>query len=130
VPALKPEDIQKIADIYAQEGAVAKISSIHVNGWYGNYDKLTMTRVFAREQLDIELEAHKEKFVYCGDSPNDAPMFGYFPNACGVANVREQEKLMDHLPAYIAQGHGGDGFVEICNMLLQARERLEMANKH
>ena len=123
VPALPQEAIDQIAAIYAQEGAMAKISSIHVNGWYGDYDKLTMTRIFARERLGLELDDAKDLFVYCGDSPNDAPMFGYFPNACGVANVRDQEKLMEHLPAYIAQSRGGEGFVEICNLLLEAGQQ-------
>ena len=29
------------------------------------------------------------RYVFSGDSPNDAPMFGFFPNAVGVANVRD-----------------------------------------
>ena len=70
-------------------GMTAKMSSIHVNGWFGAYDKLAMTRRLLRDEFGIDLDAERERFVFVGDSPNDAPMFEYFPYAVGVANVRE-----------------------------------------
>ena len=121
VPPLTAEAVDRIAAIFSEEGAVAKISSIHVNGWYGSYDKLSMTRLFAAEVLDADLETNKSHYVYCGDSPNDAPMFGFFPNACGVANVNDFIGRIEALPAYVAEGRGGAGFVEIANALLTAR---------
>ena len=66
---------------------VAKISSIHVNGWFGDYDKLSMTRLLFEEVFNENLESVKDQVIFTGDSPNDAPMFGYFPNSVGVANV-------------------------------------------
>lgn len=113
--------ISRIQEIFEEEGAVAKISSIHVNGWFGDYDKLSMSRRFAREVLDIDLTAEKHRIVYCGDSPNDAPMFGFFPNACGVANVADFEGKMEFEPAWIASRRGGEGFVEIAEILLKAK---------
>ncbi|NBQ40286.1 MAG: HAD family hydrolase, partial [Alphaproteobacteria bacterium] len=121
VPPLTAEAVDRIAAIFSEEGAVAKISSIHVNGWYGSYNKLSMTRLFAAEVLDTDLETNKSLYVYCGDSPNDAPMFGFFPNACGVANVNDFIGRIEALPAYVAEGRGGAGFVEIANALLTAR---------
>ena len=121
VAPLPNDAVARIAEIFSQEGATAKISSIHVNGWYGAYDKLTMTRLFAHDILGIDIDGQKDDFVYCGDSPNDAPMFGYFPNACGVANVADFIGRIDALPAYIAPSRGAAGFVEIANTLLDAR---------
>lgn len=123
VPALPPSEVARIAQVYADEGATAKVSSIHVNGWFGTYDKLTMTRLFASEVLGLNLDEHKSEFAYCGDSPNDAPMFGYFPNACGVANVEDFVGRMEALPAYIASSRGADGFIEIATALLTARKQ-------
>ena len=60
VPALPMVEIKKIAAIFREAGANAKISSIHVNGWFGNYDKLSMTRVMFREIFEKDLEAIKE----------------------------------------------------------------------
>ncbi|MGB3898383.1 MAG: HAD-IIB family hydrolase [Mesorhizobium sp.] len=121
VPALPPAEVQHIKQIFEEEGAVAKISSIHVNGWYGHYDKLSMTRRFAAERLGVDLDADKAAYVFVGDSPNDAPMFGFFPNACGVANVRDFAGRIEAEPAFVASGRGGAGFVEIADMLLARR---------
>jgi len=122
VAPLSREAIDRIVAIFTEEGAIAKVSSIHVNGWFGAYDKLTMTRLFASEILNIDLAAEKNSYVYCGDSPNDAPMFGFFPNACGVANVVDFVGRIDALPAYVAPSRGGAGFVEIADALLSVRQ--------
>lgn len=121
VPALEREDVDRIKAIFEDEGAVAKVSSIHVNGWYGSYDKLTMTRRFARDILNLDLDTEKDRIVFCGDSPNDAPMFGFFPNACGVANVLDFKGRIDAEPGWITTGRGGEGFAELANALIAAR---------
>ncbi len=121
VPALVDADVLRIKEIFEEEGAVAKVSSIHVNGWFGDFDKLTMSRTFAEQRLGIDIEKDREKIVFCGDSPNDSPMFEFFPYACGVANVRDFEGKMQSNPAYISNERGGEGFVEIANILLNAR---------
>lgn len=121
VPALSSAAVARIVEILESAGAVAKVSSIHVNAWFGAYDKLGMSRTLATEVLGVDLDATRDRFVYAGDSPNDSPMFAYFPNSCGVANVRAFETRMPALPAYIAEGFGGAGFVEIARTLLDAR---------
>lgn len=110
--------VNRIKKIFEEEGAVAKISSIHVNGWYGDYDKLSMSRRFADEVLGFDLEAEKSRVVFCGDSPNDAPMFGYFPNSCGVANVADFAGKISAEPTWITAQKGGEGFVELAEKLL------------
>lgn len=123
VPALAEADIDRIVGHFKAAGAVAKVSSIHVNGWFGDWDKLTMTKRFLAEEFGIDLKAARERFIYCGDSPNDAPMFGYFPYACGVANVADFVGKMDALPKFITPSRGGAGFVEIGHRILSARRR-------
>jgi hypothetical protein len=127
VPALPVADIDRIKRIFEEEGAVAKVSSIHVNGWYGAYDKLTMTRRFASEVLGVDIERDRDRVVFVGDSPNDAPMFGYFPHACGVANVLRFRGRIEAEPAYVASREGGYGFVEIADRILDARSRRDAA---
>jgi HAD superfamily hydrolase (TIGR01484 family) len=121
VAPLPPQAIDRIVALFHEAGAVAKVSSIHVNGWFGQYDKLSMTRVFVRDALGLDLEATRSQFVFCGDSPNDEPMFSFFPYGCGVANVRDFAARMKALPAFVAQARGGGGFVEIANRILSAR---------
>ena len=121
VPPLAEEAVERIVSLFAEAGATAKVSSIHVNGWFGAYDKLSMTRRFARDILGVDLDAEGARFVFCGDSPNDAPMFGFFPHSCGVANVLAFRGRLPAEPAFVARGHGGAGFVEIAERILDAR---------
>ena len=110
--------VEKIVDLFHQAGARAKVSSIHVNGWFGDYDKLSMTRVLFNEVFDLKLEAEKNRVVYVGDSPNDEPMFRYFPYSAGVKNVLDFAGQLKHPPAYVASRNGGNGFKEIVVHLL------------
>ena len=121
VPPLSIDDVERIKAIFEQCGAVAKISSIHVNGWFGDYDKLSMTRMLLREMFECDLQAQRDEFVFAGDSPNDAPMFDFFPNAVGVANVRKFERQLAAKPRWITQREGGFGFAELAEFLLEGR---------
>ena len=121
VPALPHAAIVKIVKIFEAHGAHAKVSSIHVNGWFGDYDKLTTSRLMMGELFGVDLATTRDRYVYSGDSPNDAPMFGFFPNAVGVANVRDFAADMDHLPRWITAARSGAGFVELARALIAAR---------
>ena len=121
VPPLKSGDVQRIKAIFEEAGAVAKVSSIHVNGWFGAHDKHSMTARFCREILGFELADNLSRSVFVGDSPNDSPMFAAFPLACGVANLKDFAGQMDATPAFVSNACGGAGFVEIARTLLDAR---------
>ncbi len=121
VVPLPERDIARIVEIFEAAGAVAKTSSIHVNGWFGNYDKLTTTKIMLDECFGIDFEAEKEHFVFAGDSPNDAPMFAAFPNAVGVANLRDFKDRLPAAPAFVTEARSGAGFAELVDMLLAAR---------
>ncbi len=121
VPALDAASVRQIKAIFEQEGAVAKISSIHVNGWFGQYDKLSMSRKFANRELGLDIDKMRDKVVFCGDSPNDSPMFAFFPYACGVANVLDFGDDLPAKPGFVSKARGGAGFVEIAGVLLRGR---------
>lgn len=122
VPPLSLTEINKIVDIFTAAGANAKISSIHVNGWFGQYDKLSMTRHLFLEIFKQNLETVKEQVIFVGDSPNDMPMFDYFPNAVGVANVMQYIDQLSAKPAWITEQVGGFGFVELAEAILKAKQ--------
>lgn len=123
VPRLPIADIDRIAARMRAEGLTAKVSSIHVNGWFGSYDKLGMTKTLMREAFGTELDAENERFIFAGDSPNDAPMFAYFPLSVGVANVRDFGERLEAKPRYVTNGRSGDGFVELVDAVLSAQAR-------
>lgn len=122
VPPLPLATAQEIAKAFHAEGAAAKVSSIHVNAWFGSHDKLTMSRRFLAEVFDIDIETKLRHIAYCGDSPNDAPMYAVFPLGIGVANVKPFAKIMPHLPRYVTAGEGGHGFAEFAHAILEARQ--------
>jgi HAD superfamily hydrolase (TIGR01484 family) len=121
VAALPLESVQRIVRLMEEEGLTAKASSIHVNGWFGGYDKLSTARRMLREEFAIDLDRAREEFVFVGDSPNDQPMFAFFPHAVGVANVREMAELMTSLPEWVTPSEGAFGFAELTEALLAAR---------
>ncbi len=120
VPRLGEKEINKIVELFDQAGAVSKVSSIHVNGWFGEWDKLTGCIEMAKElwQIDLNDPNTRKKWVYFGDSANDEPMFKVFPYTFGVANIRDFLARMSHHPTWICEQAGGYGFVEACLLLL------------
>jgi HAD superfamily hydrolase (TIGR01484 family) len=118
VPALPLAAAEKIAELMRGCGLTARISSIHVNGWFGGYDKLSMTRSLFAERFGVELDASQREFSFAGDSPNDAPMFAFFENSVGVANVARFAATLPAQPRYITRGASGAGFVELVDHLL------------
>jgi hypothetical protein len=118
VAELSRAAVDRVVALMEAEGMTAKVSSIHVNGWFGAHDKLGMTRRFLAEALAIDLDAERDRFVFVGDSGNDAPMFEFFPLSVGVANVRAFLDRLARLPAYVTEHASGAGFVELASLLL------------
>jgi hydroxymethylpyrimidine pyrophosphatase-like HAD family hydrolase len=121
-PVLPLSAAERVRAIAEEEGAMAKVSSIHVNVWMGKYDKLSMAEVFLARRFSWQAGAGDREVVFVGDSPNDEPMFARFPLACAVANVNRYRHLIKNLPAFAASRECGDGFAEIAETLLAKRK--------
>jgi len=123
VAPLPVEAIERIAATMRAAGMHAKVSSIHVNGWFGDWDKLETTRLMMRElfAIDVDGVVDRARCVFVGDSPNDAPMFAFFPNAVGVANVTDFAGRIEAMPAWITPSRAGAGFAELAQRLIEAR---------
>ena len=115
---LPEAEVDRIVGLMRAAGAAAKVSSVHVNGWFGDWDKLAMTRRLFAEVYGIDLERRRNTLAFIGDSPNDEPMFGYFPNSVAVANIRPFVPQLHSLPAYVTDAEAGAGFVELSKALL------------
>jgi HAD superfamily hydrolase (TIGR01484 family) len=118
---LPAEAVGRIVDLFEAAGACAKVSSIHVNGWFGDYDKLAMSRRLLGERFGFDADAAGDQVVFVGDSPNDAPMFGHFKHSVGVANVRDFAGRLPVWPTWVTEGRGGAGFAELVAALLEVR---------
>ena len=118
VAALPDAAIDQILAVFARFGATAKASSIHVNGWFGEFDKLSG---FFGLCSDLGLPSQAERWAYAGDSANDAPMFAHFPASVGVANVVRWLPRIPTPPAFVTEGEGGHGFAQLVDRLLELR---------
>ena len=115
------EKIAKVVAIMQSEGMTATVSSIHINGWFGDHNKLVGARWAVRELFNRDLDEETDHWAYVGDSTNDQLMFEAFPNSIGVANVRRFEAQLTHLPRYITVGERGAGFAEVAQAVLKAQ---------
>jgi HAD superfamily hydrolase (TIGR01484 family) len=121
VAPLPLEMAERIAALMREAGLNAKISSIHVNGWFGGYDKLAMSRLLFAEKFGTNLDAANGDYAFAGDSPNDAPMFAYFENSIGVANIARFAGRLAAQPKYVTLAQAGAGFAELVAHLLGVR---------
>ncbi len=132
-------EVDRLVEVCAREGAHAKVSSIHVNAWYGEFDKKAgfqawldagapgLGRPFP-PAFNVPADATPKipalsEWIFAGDSPNDEPMFHYFPNSVGVANLANFIDRLKTRPTYLTAKPSGEGFVEIAAKLLKAREQ-------
>jgi len=114
-PALSLQDAAGIEKIFAELGATAKVSSIHVNGWWGNFSKAdALFELLKKFNLSL-----KTNTIYVGDSPNDGPLFAAAGMSVGVANIKEfvSGATKFQLPQYVTDLPAADGALEIFKAL-------------
>ena len=115
---LPPACVAQVVRLMQDEGMNATVSSIHINGWFGDHNKLSGARWIVRELLGRELDEEIDRWVYVGDSTNDVLMFEHFPHSVGVANIRRFEAELSHPPEYITPGERGAGFAQVAQAIL------------
>jgi HAD superfamily hydrolase (TIGR01484 family) len=118
---LPPERIAQVVQLMQQEGLHATVSSIHINGWLGDHNKLQGARWVVRQLFDRELNDELDRWAYVGDSANDQLMFEAFTHSIGVANIERYVPQLTHLPRYVTQGERGAGFAQFSQFLLTNR---------
>ncbi len=121
VPPWTDLDVQELLGICKNEGAHAKLSSVHVNTWFGDYDKrkgfeywLSQGAPGCKEEAPLE-----EEWLYIGDSPNDEPMFASFKYSVGVANLSKYLEQLNHSPTWMTKSESGKGFSEMVSKLVK-----------
>ena len=119
VATLSSNKIKEIVTIAENAGAIAKVSSIHVNCWIGNHNKLSTSLTTLEQVFGVSNSNIQNEVLFIGDSPNDSMMFDYFNKSVGVANVMDFIKELDKPPKYITLNHSGEGFVELADSLLR-----------
>lgn len=119
---LSPMRIAEVVAVMRDVGMSATVSSIHVNGWYGEHDELSGARWIVRRLLGRDLDRESAHWVHVGDSINDQLMFGHFPLSIGVANLPHFAAQLTTWPAYLTVAARGEGCAEVARALLEARQ--------
>jgi HAD superfamily hydrolase (TIGR01484 family) len=115
---LSPETVRQVVDLLKAQGMETSVSSIHIHGCFGHFDKWTGAQWIVRELFQRELANELDRWVFVGDSGNDQAMFQHFKHSIGVANIRRFEAQLTHLPRYITPSERGAGFAEVVKYLL------------
>lgn len=118
---LPAHGIAAVVEVMRQEGMTATVSSIHINGWFGEHSKWTGAQWMLQRLFGRALQDELAHWAYVGDSTNDQVMFERFPFSVGVANLRRFAEELVHWPAWITQAERGNGFAELAHALLAAR---------
>lgn len=115
-------DVDELLEMCRAAGAEARLSSVHVNTWFGSYDKYSgFTHWLAEGAPGASRVLEPKAWIYLGDSPNDEPMFSRFDACVGVANVLPFRPRMPVGPRWVSQGEGGAGFAQVVRRLLERR---------
>ena len=117
---LPPEMVRRVVDLLQSYGMHTTVSSIHIHGCFGNFNKWQGANWITRELLQRDLAQEIDRWVFVGDSGNDQAMFEHFTHSVGVANIRRFESALTHLPPYITPSERGAGFAEVAAVILEA----------
>jgi len=120
---LGPEAAAALEAFFAARGVSAVRSSVHVNCWLGRFDKRSTVERFLSREWGQRLRPVDPRYVYVGDSLNDAPMFEAFSLSIGVANVMDVADALTSRPAFVTRAREGRGFVEVVAAITRARRR-------
>jgi HAD superfamily hydrolase (TIGR01484 family) len=121
VPPLPGSAVDAIERILLDEDVTHKVSSIHVNFWVGDFDKMSCVHRFVEDVTGAPFAESADRLLFIGDSPNDEPLFAGFPRSIAVANIREHLSRLVHPPGYVTRAAAADGFVEAARIVLACR---------
>ena len=118
-----PDTVQRVLAVLQRAGMQTTVSSIHLHGCFGNFNKWQGACWIVRELLDRDLAQELDRWVFVGDSGNDQAMFEHFTHSVGVANSACSVPQLTHLPRYVTQGERGAGFAEVVRAILNQKDR-------
>lgn len=118
---LSPETVQQVLAVLQRAGMQTTVSSIHIHGCFGNFNKWQGACWIAQALLGRDLPNEGDRWVFVGDSGNDQAMFAHFTHSVGVANIARFVPQLAHLPGYVTAAERGAGFAEVARAILQAR---------
>lgn len=118
---LPETEIELLLSQIEAEGARSAVSSVHAHAVPGDWDKARGVACAAADALAVDVEAERERWLFVGDSGNDAAGFAYFPVSVGVANVEHHLHRLPQRPRFVTRADRGRGFAELVGHILAGR---------
>lgn len=118
--AAPPAVVRDALSLVRKRGLHGVASTVHLHVSQRAPDK-TLGLRRALDDLGLDGEALRARWIYVGDSPNDAPAFAAVSRSVGVRNVLRFADSMPAWPRYVTDGEGPEGFAELVAALREAR---------
>jgi len=118
---LPESEIARLVEIIESEGARSAVSSVHAHAIPGDWNKARGIRRAVDQVLGLELDSDTARWLFIGDSRNDASAFDYFPVSVGVSNVRPYASRLLTPPRYVTRADRGEGFAEMAEHVIASR---------
>jgi HAD superfamily hydrolase (TIGR01484 family) len=119
---LTPAAIEAVLHIMTAAGMQTTVSSIHIHGCFGHFNKWQGARWIVRALYGQDLAADLDHWAFVGDSGNDESLFENLTHTVGVANIRQVAATLKYLPRYVTPSEKGAGFAEVAGALLEPRQ--------
>jgi HAD superfamily hydrolase (TIGR01484 family) len=119
--SLPRSDVDALVSLIEGFGAATSVSTVHAHAVPGPWNKATGVARALHDTLGVDLDAELDRWVFVGDSGNDAEAFAHFPKSVGVANVRAHLDRLPTAPRYVTDAARGEGFAELSAHLMGGR---------
>lgn len=111
--------VEQLVALIEAVGARSSVSSVHAHAIPGEWDKDIGVDHAATALFGSALD--RERWLFVGDSGNDAAAFAGFPLSVGVANVMDHLEHLPSAPSFVTEADRGRGFRELADRVLAAR---------
>ncbi|MBV7456114.1 HAD-IIB family hydrolase [Acidovorax sp. sif1233] len=118
-----PDTVQRVLAVLQRVGMQTTVSSIHIHGCFGDFNKWQGANWIVRALWGRDLAQELDRWVFVGDSGNDQAMFEHFTHSVGVANIARFVPQLRHLPRYVTKSERGAGFAEVARAILSGHGR-------
>lgn len=118
ITGLTQHDLARLAQTCQTKGWGFTYSTVQCHLFQLGQSKAAgLQQVLYRRYPNIALQ----DVITVGDSPNDESLFNrqIFPNAVGVANLKDYQEQLTYFPAYVTESSEVDGFLELVDLLVK-----------
>ncbi len=126
--SMPDQDQNTLLSLANHAGATTALSSIHINIWFGHYDKARSLVDFMQDTYQLDTHTLQESSLFIGDSPNDEPIFRLLEHSFSVSNIKAFLPRLKYPPSHITEENAGLGAFQVLSKIADNRtsQRIDM----